>query len=76
MIIMKSILGTFSIPGRVINRSVLEEMEVTLGLKVAKKLQTYSWFAVYDFESVLRNIPQDRDGNGDSGTEHTPVCIR
>ena len=54
-------------------------MEETLDLRVDRKLQTYPWFAVFDFESVLSKIPLNRDNDSDPTTqwttEHVPICV-
>ena len=63
--------------------SIFEELQQTLGVVVESDLQFYPWFAVYDFESVLkpttlRNVEEEElepTTNTQWTTAHIPVCV-
>ena len=59
--------------------TIFEEMFQNLGLRVEKELEFYSYFAVYDFESVLKKIPDpeglDEETNTRWTTENEPICV-
>ena len=68
----------YKYPGGIYNpsQSVFEELEQNLGICVDKELQFYPYFAVYDFESVLRDSPQTGEETQTKWiTEHIPVCV-
>ena len=57
--------------------TIFEEMQSTLGIQVEERLQFFPWFCVYDFEAVLKKIPQHREGQDGTRyiTEHIPICV-
>ena len=55
--------------------TIFEEMRQTLSIEVERNLQFYPWFCVYDFEAVLKKIPQDGEDGTRFTTEHVPVCV-
>ena len=57
--------------------SIFDEIQSTLGITVPSELQYFPWFAVYDFESVLKPVlVQDiNTANTQITTEHIPVCV-
>ena len=79
-----SIRVKYTFPGGVYTPalSIFEELEQTLGIPIPDELQYFPWFAVYDFESVLKqNIPDQQDDlnqtsqNTNWTTTHIPVCV-
>ena len=63
--------------------SIFDEIQQTLGVVVQPELQLYPWFAVYDFESVLKPTEQKQTSNDTSNiqdstiwtTSHIPVAV-
>ena len=65
--------------------TIFEELQQSLGVVVDSDVQYYPWFAVYDFESVLKpnntSHNSDQEMNFDSSgktewtTTHIPVCV-
>ena len=61
--------------------TIFEELKLHLGIEVAKELQVYPYFAVYDFEAILKPIAAPNvDGEETPActrwtTEHVPICV-
>ena len=68
--------------------SIFEEIQQTLGLEVESELQYFPWFAVYDFESVLKptnthinmgdnenHVHHNANDNTKWVTSHIPVAV-
>ena len=69
----------FNFPGGIYTPSatIFDELQETVGIRVEPELQFYPWFAVYDFEAVLREIAP-LDGGGETTqwtTDHVPVAV-
>ena len=59
--------------------TIFEELKLHLGIEVDKELQFYPYFAVYDFEAILKPIerPEGEESTGctEWTTEHVPICV-
>ena len=69
----------YKFPGGIYSPSltIFEELQQTLGVTVLSELQFYPWFAVYDFESVLKPTATRRDADNqqeEEEEEEEPDC--
>ena len=56
--------------------SIFDQIQQTLGITTDPALQFFPWFAVYDFESVLKPVHQNNEeANTQYITEHIPVSV-
>ena len=62
--------------------TIFQELERSLGLNIPKELQSYPYFAVYDFEALLKQVERPAGGEVESAsgntvwtTEHVPISV-
>lgn len=61
--------GHFSVP-----KTVFQEL-LEVGIEVPEEEQFYPWFAVYDFESILEKVSNDRTPKMEWITKHVPISF-